>query len=253
MGGNIMGLKKAVDIFSIILSKLLMIAVAVMVVYWTVSTDMLGGLAWYYQPGSYIMENTHILLMVLGMVVLFGEAAVVYRVFRDFDRFKVKILHAILLSLGVACIVMGIYLIFNHHNKTVGERNLYSTHSWIGIVTIIVFGLQFLLGFLIFLFPGGSPKIRAVYLKLHQFFGPTLLVGVFGSCISGINEKLQNEPGYGTLQPPYIQLGNYLGVVIMGYITSVLWIIFSVEKQKPISNKPVMNGNDNKAADVTSL
>lgn len=47
------------------------------------------------------------------------------------------VLHAIALILGI----IGIYAAFKYHNES-GIANLYSLHSWLGIVLISLYGIQ---------------------------------------------------------------------------------------------------------------
>lgn len=56
---------------------------------------------------------------------------------KDVKKVIHLILHAIALVLGI----IGIYAAFKFHNES-GIVNLYSLHSWIGIGTISLYGIQ---------------------------------------------------------------------------------------------------------------
>lgn len=51
------------------------------------------------------------------------------------------------------------------------------------------FYLQWLAGFLAFLFPGIQTPLRAAYLPIHTYFGTAGFIGVIASCLIGLNEK----------------------------------------------------------------
>lgn len=92
-------------------------------------------------------------------------AILAYRVFRDVKKIRVKILHASLLALSFIFASIGLKAVFDNHNYADPPReNLYSLHSWLGILTVIFFGLQWIGGFISFLFPKLSEEIRRTYM-----------------------------------------------------------------------------------------
>uniref|UniRef100_H2Y926 Cytochrome b561 domain-containing protein n=1 Tax=Ciona savignyi TaxID=51511 RepID=H2Y926_CIOSA len=194
----------------------------------------MGGFAW---DGSGKEFNLHPLCMICGMVFLYGEAALVYRVFRQTEKLKAKIIHASLLLLAFIAIVVGLVAVFQFHHK-MHITNMYSLHSWFGMITVLLFCLQFLLGFLSFLLPGARPSIRSFYLPLHQFFGGGILTLAVISVISGINEKLffkYKGTGYSKL-PASAVIANVCGLVTIGFVLTILYIIQKKEWQrKPAS------------------
>ena len=60
------------------------------------------------------------------------------------------------------------------------------------------FSPQLLFGFVSFLFPKLPDGLRAVYLKIHVFFGVFIFMLAIGTCLMGITEKLF------FLKPPYV-------------------------------------------------
>lgn len=66
---------------------------------------------------------------------------------------------------------------------------MYSLHSWVGIVVLVLFGLQFVAGLVTFLYPGMPGKIRAMVLPLHVYGGTALFALAVAAVISGITEK----------------------------------------------------------------
>jgi cytochrome b-561 len=89
----------------------------------------------------------------------------VYRVFYDVKKLRVKILHACLLALSLIFSSIGLKAVFDSHNRSVPPLpNLTSLHSWTGLTTVTLFGLQWVGGFVCFLLPGIKDNIRAAYL-----------------------------------------------------------------------------------------
>ena len=67
----------------------------------------------------------------------------VYRLYRCCNKLTAKILHTFLYLMAVPCIVVGTITVFDSHNLRVPPiPNLYSLHSWLGVVTIGLFALQ---------------------------------------------------------------------------------------------------------------
>lgn len=67
----------------------------------------------------------------------------VYRLFRCCNKLTAKILHTFLNLMAVPCIVVATIAVFDSHNlRDPPIPNLYSLHSWLGLVTIGLFALQ---------------------------------------------------------------------------------------------------------------
>ncbi|KAJ0546861.1 putative ascorbate ferrireductase (transmembrane) [Helianthus annuus] len=84
--------------------------------------------------------NLHPLLMILGFLLFSGEAIVVYKAIPA-NRKAQKIVHLILHFIALASGILGVYAVFKFHNE-VHLPNMYTLHSWIGLSTISLFGLQ---------------------------------------------------------------------------------------------------------------
>jgi len=66
---------------------------------------------------------------------------IVFRVFRNEDKFVVKLVHFGLQLVAFAIAVWGVTAVFGFHNH-MKYPNLYSLHSWCGLTTVVLFGCQ---------------------------------------------------------------------------------------------------------------
>lgn len=74
-------------------------------------------------------------------------AILVYRVFRNYRKLPIKVLHAVLHILAFLFAVVAVKAVFEFHDSR-RIPNLYSLHSWIGLVALVLFGVQVSLRFI---------------------------------------------------------------------------------------------------------
>jgi len=218
----------------VILVEVLSLVALVLVVILT--KDHLGGYAW---DGSGKMFNWHPVLMVLGLVILYGNAAISYRVFRNSPKFTIKLVHAGLQFLALIFVIIGLIAVFGFHNHN-KIPNMYSLHSWIGMATVLMFCMQYVLGFLGFLYPKFSDSQRATYLGLHVFFGVAILAMAVVACVSGLTEKMLFSSKLFTYSnfPAAGNIANTLGLAITAIAVTVGYIVYnpSYKRQEQYEN-----------------
>jgi len=198
------------------------IACIILVAVWT--NKYLGGYAW---DGSGKEFNYHPVLMVIGLVFLYGNAAIMYRVLRVFPKYPVKLVHGSILLLAAICTIVGLVAVFDFHNHN-KIPNLYSLHSWLGIATVVLFCCQYVAGGMVFLIPVMPASIRSFYLNIHVYFGVGMLPLVAVTCCSGITEKLLFS--IKATYPQFAAAGivaNVLGVLIIAFVAIVLVIVLT--------------------------
>lgn len=66
-----------------------------------------------------------------------------YRVFRNEKKIIIKVLHAVMQLSALGFSIVALIAVFDAHNDE-GFPHLYSVHSWIGLATVVLFGLQVL-------------------------------------------------------------------------------------------------------------
>ncbi|KAJ0043869.1 hypothetical protein Pint_17437 [Pistacia integerrima] len=199
---------------------------AVFVLVWVL--HFRGGIAWEATNKSLIF-NLHPVLMLIGLIIIGGEAIISYKSLiwrKEVKKLIHLVLHAIALILG--CI--GIYAAFKYHNES-SIANLYSLHSWLGISVIVLYGIQWIYGFLLFFYPGGTDALRSASLPWHVLFGLFVYVLAVATAAIGFLEKLTFLESSG--------LAKYGSEALLVNFTAVLTIIYgafvilSVSSQAP--------------------
>ncbi|XP_071498214.1 transmembrane ascorbate-dependent reductase CYB561-like isoform X2 [Diadema antillarum] len=117
-------------------SQVLAILILILAGYWTGHT--LGGFAW---DGSSQEFNLHPLLMTLGLIFLYGDAILMFRILRRENKTAVKVIHLLMQALALVCACIALKAVFAFHNKN-SIPNLYSLHSWVGLTAFILFACQ---------------------------------------------------------------------------------------------------------------
>ncbi|KAF5748050.1 transmembrane ascorbate ferrireductase 3 [Tripterygium wilfordii] len=131
--------------------------------------------------------NVHPFLMYCGFIFLAGEAMMAYKTViatHPVQKFVHMMLHFSAIVLGI----VGICAVFRFHDMKHAE-DLYSLHSWIGLGTFIVFGLQWMFGLATFMAPGSSMESRARMLPWHICGGRALLYMATCAALTGMMEK----------------------------------------------------------------
>uniref|UniRef100_A0A0V0J7P8 Cytochrome b561 n=1 Tax=Schistocephalus solidus TaxID=70667 RepID=A0A0V0J7P8_SCHSO len=167
-----------------------------------------------------LVFDYHPPFMVLGMIFCFGESLLVFRVFPGCAKIGLKILHAVLL---VASLVIGAVGMRAAYNP--GKGTPYSLHSWIGIIAFTLYGLQWLIGFIVFLLPRISAKVRTKLLPTHVAVGVIIFVFTIVAVLTGINEKNFFPGDYAAL-PPAARVGNAVGLLVISFGSLVIYLLY---------------------------
>ncbi|CAO2039859.1 unnamed protein product [Urochloa humidicola] len=167
-------------------AHVLAVAAAAMVLVWAI--HFRGGLA-IEDTNKNLIFNVHPVLMLIGFIIIGSEAIMVYKVFPTLNHDTAKLTHLILHGIALVLGAVGIYFAFKNHNES-GIANLYSLHSWIGIGTITLYGIQWIFGFVTFFFPGAAPNLRKSLLPWHILFGLFVYILALANAELGFLEKL---------------------------------------------------------------
>ncbi|KAG7331111.1 hypothetical protein KOW79_005080 [Hemibagrus wyckioides] len=191
------------------------------------------GLAW---DGGAKEFNWHPLLAVTGFIFLQGIAIVVYRLPWTWkcSKLMMKLIHAGLNVLAFILAVISLVAVFDFHNVQ-NIPNMYSLHSWVGLIAVILFSLQIVLGLCIFLLPLSPGYLRAAFLPIHVFSGLFIFTTVIATALMGITEKLifgLKDPKYKD-SPPEATFVNVLGLLIALFGALILWIATRPSWKRP--------------------
>ncbi|CAM9786523.1 unnamed protein product [Sphacelaria rigidula] len=126
-------------------------------------------------------------------------------------------------------ISLGLWAVFQYHNEEL-YANLYTMHSWAGIVVVTLFYANYVGGFFSFFLGCTSQSVKAQYMPRHVFIGIFTYFAAAFTCISGIMDKnsiLGCGVDYTLTEPDYnpaahywdlyagCRLSNGLGIVII--------------------------------------
>uniref|UniRef100_A0A6M2ELC0 Cytochrome b561 domain-containing protein n=1 Tax=Populus davidiana TaxID=266767 RepID=A0A6M2ELC0_9ROSI len=145
-----------------------------------------GGIE-YHSDNSDRVFNAHPFFMYCGFIFLVGEAMMAYKTVLSRGIVK-KSIHMILHLIALCLGIVGICAVFKYHDMIHAE-DVYSLHSWIGLLTFCLFCLQWVLGFSAFMFPRAAPATRASMLPWHVSGGRALLYMAICAALTGLMEK----------------------------------------------------------------
>lgn len=208
------------------LAIILLVGALVLVLFWVIYYRQ--GFAWTENPS--LEFNLHPVLMIAGFITFSGFSMLLYRIGRCCRRIYVKLFHTIFHALAVPCVVVAFIAVLDSHNLAFPPiRNFYSLHSWLGFVTMGLFGLQFIAGFFSFLIllccENATAGFRASLVPIHATFGILTFMLAVATSLTGLTEKVIFTQGtnYAFLPDEAIiinALGMTLaaGAIVMAYV-----------------------------------
>ncbi|CAH1374798.1 transmembrane ascorbate-dependent reductase CYB561 isoform X1 [Tenebrio molitor] len=200
-----------------VLACILLLASLGLTLYWVIRHQ--EGFAWRDDPKRQF--NLHPVLMVAGFITFSGFSVLLYRICRCCRRIYVKLLHTVFHALAIPCVAVGFLAVLDSHNLALPPiPNFYSLHSWIGLVTMGLFAIQFVVGFFSFLIllccEGATAGFRASLVPIHASFGLTTFMLAIAACLTGLTEKVFFSLGsYYTTLPEEGMVVNALAMVLV--------------------------------------
>jgi len=204
----------------------------ILIAIWMGTYD--GGFGWQEKPQQEF--HYHPLFMTIGMIFLYGEAILVYRVFRHERKAITKTAHVVMHSCVFVFFVVALKAVFDSHNlRSPPIPNMYSLHSWVGMATVLLFNFQFLFGFVSFYFPGFAMPVRQWYMPIHRYFGIAIFALATGSALMGITEKTHGHIPCGPEFCTESVLANFCGLCVALYAFTVIYLVVNPKfRRRPL-------------------
>ncbi|XP_053209509.1 lysosomal membrane ascorbate-dependent ferrireductase CYB561A3-like isoform X2 [Panonychus citri] len=208
----------------LLFSHLIGILVIVLTILWT--NKYLGGYGWAIPSTEF---NYHPLFLIIGMVYLYGNSIISYRLFPSLDKPKLKLIHSILHAACLVFTATGLYAVIDFHQRA-HIVNFYSLHSWIGIFTATIYFFQWIGSLYAFLYPGIQPTYRAIALPFHVRGGLIIFAISVVTCLTGLTEKIMfsltvNGTSTYSQLPPAAFYANFIGVFIILYAILIGYLV----------------------------
>ncbi|KAJ0985743.1 hypothetical protein J5N97_004099 [Dioscorea zingiberensis] len=161
---------------------------------------------------DHLFSVLHPLLMVIGFILLSGEAILAHRWLRGWSPAARKSMH---LGMQGAALGFGLLGIWAKFKAGVGIlTNFYSLHSWMGLACVSLFAAQWVVGFMSFWHRGEGRRTRTMVLPWHVFVGLYTYSLAVATAETGLMEKLTFLQARWNLprQSPEATLVNILGI-----------------------------------------
>lgn len=187
--------------------SLLLSPVAITLV--SIWASSLGGVSWAQGEAKRVF-NWHPVLMVTAYAFM-NVGALIFRTTRTSayqasvsstessaypdakKRGVAKLTHGSVWSLSFIFGMVAMLAVFKSHNDPVSGyiANLYSMHSWVGILVLSLYTLQFMFGLLAFggFLSGRSRLSSPVLMEIHKYTGTYIHILVTATILMGIQEK----------------------------------------------------------------
>ncbi|XP_072029357.1 plasma membrane ascorbate-dependent reductase CYBRD1-like [Amphiura filiformis] len=176
-----------------------------------------GGFNWGQSPGTF---SYHAFFGILGLVVVCGEAILFIEVPKRLSLSVIvqKAVHATIHTCALIFTIVSLSAAILNKN-IINYSHLYSLHSWLGLMVIIVFFLQYVVACVIY---GVARRVgdwlTDLYQNTHAYIGLFTFALAVATCLTGFMEKVAAEiDNYWNL-PPEAVLAN---------ICCILLVIFS--------------------------
>ncbi|ONI31284.1 hypothetical protein PRUPE_1G304000 [Prunus persica] len=222
--------------------------VAVLVLFWALSfkSSFLPRHSSSQEDQGLIDAALHPLFMVIGFILISGEAILVHRWLPGSRSLK-KSVHLCLQGVALASGIFGIWTRFQGKDGIVA--NFYSLHSWMGLICILLFGAQWLMGFLSFWHRGEVRTVRLRLLPWHIFLGLYTYGLAVATAETGLLEKLtflQTQRNVSKHSPESMVV-NSLGLGL-ALVSGIVILAAVSPKYEALQTKPIYSTHTKKCS-----
>ncbi|KAI3978584.1 hypothetical protein MKX01_015759 [Papaver californicum] len=160
-----------------------------------------------------LLLQLHPFLMVIGLIVMGGEGIMAYKTVPSSSRKMQKLAHLIFLLIALVSGILGVFVAFKFHHE-VRVKNMNTLHSWLGMITICLFGFvgEWLFAFFSFLYPGAGMPTRARLVPWHAFVGMVTFLLAICTAETGL---LQTFFGLELVTGAEALVVNFTGLIIL--------------------------------------
>ena len=241
---------------------------SVLVVIWWINFAALGGggVSWTYGESGRVF-NWHPVLMITAFAFM-TVATTIYRrpaqsssTGQDYRKLY-KLVHGISWLVALLCGGIGVVAVFRSHNDPISGyiANLYSMHSWFGIVTIVMYLFQFSVGVKFFALGAdrtfGNDTNKASQWKerkqkvmnFHKLFGSCIYYMTSATILLGIMEK-EGFVGCGYKVTsadviPFSHLGDIPGACTVSHSLGLIIALMTICTGYVMHNFPIISNEE---------
>uniref|UniRef100_A0A7S4K7M4 Cytochrome b561 domain-containing protein n=1 Tax=Guillardia theta TaxID=55529 RepID=A0A7S4K7M4_GUITH len=239
-----------------LLPRVCALALLGIVIAWVILAE--GG----FGTSSAALFGWHALGMTLFLIAT--SEGILIKSFPLWSRMDLWMGHVAFHLLGIICALLGLVAIIQYKSlsgqgngtptcpmtgclESTGQAGLdgtfpfstmYSAHSWMGVLCLLLWGGQLAGGVASSLYPWRGPEQREAAKKHHRFFGQALYVLLIATCCMGLQDMQSSDLagfGYGIYSSPsLLACGASLVISIYG-LTTLYALFFS--KTQPAKGK----------------
>ncbi|KAJ0235377.1 transmembrane ascorbate ferrireductase 4 [Hirschfeldia incana] len=225
----------------VLFARLLGLVIAVVVVYWFLLLN-----STFAPRKGFTYTTIHALLMVIGFILVSGEAILIHRWLPGSRKTK-KAVHLFLQGVALVSAVIGMWTKFHYESGVFS--NFYSLHSWMGLLSVSLFAAQWVSGFLSFWHRGGEVgETRSTFLPWHVFLGLYIYGLAIATAETGLLVKLTHLQTKRNLPrrcaEAVILNGVGLGLVLLCGIVVASAVLPKYQKSHSSNEKLVYSSQD---------
>ncbi|KAJ9135677.1 hypothetical protein P3X46_032830 [Hevea brasiliensis] len=191
------------------LAHLIVVAVATLVLVWLLHFE--EGFA-FKSLNKIKILNVHTFLMIVGFILVAGEAIMAYKTIPAKRKVQ-KAVHLTLHLIALVAGVVGVYAAFKFKHE-IEDKDMVTLHSWLGMITICLFGLQWVLGFFSFVFPRAEMSARTSYMPWHVFGGTFIFFLAICTAQTGLIQRFYSLNQEGLIM-------NFTGLLLVLFAVGV--------------------------------
>eukprot|EP00475_Leptophrys_vorax_P022446 TRINITY_DN305_c0_g3_i1.p1 TRINITY_DN305_c0_g3~~TRINITY_DN305_c0_g3_i1.p1 ORF type:complete len:240 (-),score=51.21 TRINITY_DN305_c0_g3_i1:98-817(-) len=146
----------------------------------------LGGFAGADEASTNAFFNWHIFTGSATVFWVFFPSSLIYHVGLSFK--VAKTIHWVALTAATVGFFATVTIAYEYH-QAAGYEDYYSVHSWMGMLTTVIFATQWVFGVLVLLCNCGPATVYSRSRRFHILVGLSLCVLVLGTIWTGLMEK----------------------------------------------------------------